>query len=285
VNIHGALLIVLTAVLGLYPTDLIAQTTACSEDYEKAQEERASGHLNAALSRLRGCVNPDCPKFIREDCARWMDQTEAALPSVVFAVRRDGVDQTEVEVTCDGIPIAHSIDGKAVPIDPGIHVFLFNVVGFGPIERQLVIREGERNRILNVEFRSPHKPMPTWSVAEAKGGHARLNYLTYGLAGAGALGLVGFTVFAILGSNQQGDLERKCSPYCEPSQVDSLKTKYLIADTCLAVGLVSLGAATYLYFSKRDPKPRDRDRAQTVALGLLPRSAGAGGMLQLTSRF
>jgi hypothetical protein len=72
-------------------------------------------------------------------------------------------------------------------------------------------------------------------------------YLSYGLAGLGALGAIGFAVLDIQGNHRKADLEHSCSPYCQSSQVDEVKTKYLLADTCLAVGLVSLGVASYLF--------------------------------------
>jgi hypothetical protein len=283
----------LTAGLALGPAEVIAQTTACSSDYEKAQEEKANGRLNAALSYLRGCVNPDCPKFIREDCARWMDQTESALPSVVFAVRRDGVDQTEVDIACDGVAMTRSLNGKAIPVDPGVHVFSFAMSGFDSIERRLLIREGERNRIVDVEFRSPREsatPAPAVDArnppaGEATSGNAGRRYLTYGLAGAGVLGLAGFVVFAVRGVGQQGTLEKDCAPNCLQSDVDSVKTKYLVADTCLAVGLVSLGVATYLWFTSRGEKPSSADRKSGVSVGFSPRSLSAGGVLQLSTAY
>ncbi len=69
----------------------------------------------------------------------------------------------------------------------------------------------------------------------------------------GAVGIVGFATFgtlAVLGENKRGDLERSCSPACSPSEVQPLKTKFLIADIGLAVGAVSLGAAGYLVLSR-----------------------------------
>lgn len=291
-RIHQAVL-VLAAGLALFPAKALAQAAACTEDYEKAQEEKANGRLNAALAHMRGCVNPDCPKFIREDCGRWMDQTEAALPSVVFAVRRDGVDQIEVDVTCDGESLVRSLDGKAIPIDPGPHKFSFKIAGLAPIERQLLVREGERNRIVQVEFRSLPEPIPSTAAATTKStpaapigdGGGNRKSLTYGLAGMGALGIAGFAVFAIWGNIQQNDLEQRCAPACQPSDVDSVKTKYLVADTCLGVGLVSLGVAAYLYLSNRGAKSDARPTRNAVSLGVVPRSVGTGGVLQLSTVF
>jgi len=118
-RIRPRFVVVFVGSASLFPVTAAAQSTICADSYEKAQEEKAAGHLKAALVHLKSCIDPTCPKFIRDDCVRWMDQTESALPSVVFAARREGEDLTDVEVFCDGEPLMKSLDGKAVSLDPG----------------------------------------------------------------------------------------------------------------------------------------------------------------------
>jgi hypothetical protein len=284
-NIHRVVIVLAGASCGLAAAPVRAQTTACSQAYEKAQEERAAGRLNAAIDQLKVCIDTSCPTFIREDCSRWMNETEVALPSVVFAVRRDGQDQMAADVNCDGTLLTQSLDGKAIPVDPGPHTFTFSIPGFAPIERQLVIREGEHNRIVEVDFRTLRtNPFLTNLGTEkrATGGGTRRTYLTYGLAGVGVLGLSGFALFAVLGSSQQGDLEDSCAPSCRSSQVDSVKTKYLVADLSLGVGLAALGAATYLYLTNRGGT--SVAHGHTTLVSFTPRS-GSGGVLELGTRF
>lgn len=286
-NTRRAILVLAASGSWLASATVSAQTDACSQAYEKAQEERAAGRLSSAIAQLQVCIDTSCPPFIREDCSRWMNETEEALPSVVFAVRRDGQDQMEAEVTCDGTMLAQSLDGKAVPLDPGPHTFTFSIPGFAPVERQLLIREGERNRRIEVDFRTL-RSNPFLVAAENEpagaGSPSRTprTYLTYGLAGVGALGIGGFALFAVLGSRQQGDLEDSCAPYCRSSQVDGVKTKYLIADISLGVGLAALGAATYFYLTNRGGKSASREHATLV--GFAPRS-GPGGVLELSTSF
>lgn len=272
------------------PTAAFADAPMCTQAYEKAQEAKAAGHLGAALVHLHSCIDSACPKFIREDCARWLDQTEAALPTVVFAVSRDGRDLVRAEVRCDGEVITQDLDGKAIAVDPGIHIFSVRTAGLPPVERQLLIREGERNRVVDVEFHSPPPAAGEAPVVDAKarlaprGGHGR-EYLTYGLAAAGILGITSFTVFAVIGNSQRDDLEHTCSPYCQASRVDSVKTKYVVADVSLGVGLIALGVATYSYFSARGERHdrRDAERASSVAVVAQP--AYKGGTLQLSAAF
>jgi c-di-GMP-binding flagellar brake protein YcgR len=40
-----------------------------------------------------------------------------------------------------------------------------------------------------------------------------------------------------------------CKPYCQQSQADKMRLRYLLADISLGVGVVALGAGGYLYFS------------------------------------
>ncbi|HEY5284171.1 MAG TPA: hypothetical protein VIM14_15370, partial [Polyangia bacterium] len=224
---------------------------ACAKAYEKAQEEKTAGRFNSAIAHLKTCLAAECPSFIREDCLRWMDQTELALPTVVFSVREDGNDLTDVEILCDNKPLTGKLDGKALPLDPGLHDFSFRLPGHTPIARQVLVREGERNRIIIAEFHKLHKRLSLPEVLspigettlEAKPNPHSGRILPYALAGAGVLGLAGFTTFAILGNSQQGELERTCAPNCQSGQIDSVKLKYHLADASLGVGLVSLGVA------------------------------------------
>ena len=260
-----------------------ADPLICAQAYERAQEERTVGRLSAAIEHLRSCIDSTCPKFIREDCLRWMDQTEIALPTVVFSVRQEGKDLSEVEILCDGDLLVGTLDGKALPVDPGLHNFTFNVPGLAAVGRQLLIREGERNRVINVDFGTP-SPSPASSVKTVPPAPpARTGALAYGLVGVGALGVAGFTVFGLLGHSRQGELERTCSPNCQSGQIDGVRTQYLLADTCLGVGLVSLGFATYLFVKSHGKSSPDRNG--TTSISFIPRSTGAGGVLQLSARY
>jgi hypothetical protein len=265
------------------------QPSTCAQAYESAQEEKATGRLRAAIEHLKTCIDPGCAQFIREDCVRWMDQAESALPTVVFSVREDGEDLTDVEIQCDHKPLTGTLDGKALPVDPGLHDFSFTVRGLAPTSRQVLIREGERNRIVNVEFSKPSvaPPSPSAGATTMLPGETDLRpktgALPYAFAGVGALGVVGFTAFALLGNSQQGELERTCSPFCQSSQVDSVKTKYLLADLSLGVGLVSLAVATYIFVKNHDANATSA--APETSVTFIPRSSGAGGVLQLSTSY
>jgi hypothetical protein len=263
------------------------QPLSCAQAYERAQEEKATGQLKAAIEHLKTCIDPGCAQFIREDCVRWMDQSESALPTVVFSVRENGEDVTEVEIQCDDKPLTGKLDGKAIPVDPGLRDFSFTVPGLAPMSRQVLVREGERNRIINVEFSRPGvgalSPIENATLPADSDPRPKNRVLPYALAGVGALGVAGFTVFALLGHSQQSDLERTCSPFCQSSQVDSVKTKYRLADASLGVGLISLGVATYIFIKNHGASATDPAPATSVSF--IPRSSGEGGVLQLSTSY
>jgi hypothetical protein len=296
-RVHRIIVVLILGVASLPRGAVLAAPVSCAEAYEKSQEQRTHGHLGTALVYLRQCLDLSCPKFMREDCSRWFDQTEVALPSVVFAVRRDGKDQSDVEVMCDGTPLARSLDGKAIAVDPGLHTFSFQSPGLAPFEQRVMVREGERNRIIEVALPSPVAAPPetdtglaipteeTAANASSGAGSASGTLWMYSLAGIGALGIVNFGIFGLLGKSQRDDLQRTCAPDCQPNQVDSVKTKYIVADVSLGVGVLSAGIATYLYVaSRRDPSD-GAGRAHASSFHITPKASGNGGVLQLSTAF
>ena len=292
----------------------------CAQAYEMAREEKTTGQLKAAIEHLKGCMDARCAKFIRKDCVQWMEEAKRALPTVVFSIREGGNEITDVEILCDDKTLTKMLDDEPIPVDPGPRDFTFNVPGLVPLERQVLIQEGEHNRIIKVELGrspesmappppsqplspppspppsppSPPPPSPS-SIAEStlsakpnpplaeSRAPSLAHALPYGLAGIGALGVAGFAVFATLGTNQKGDLERSCSPFCQTGQVDSAKTKYILADTCLGVGLVSLGVATYLLVKRHGESSTTRDTATSVSF--IPQSSGSGGVIELSTAY
>jgi hypothetical protein len=57
----------------------------CSDAYEKAQSLRDEGKLVTARDQMRTCARATCAKFIAKDCATWLADVEARIPSVVLS--------------------------------------------------------------------------------------------------------------------------------------------------------------------------------------------------------
>jgi hypothetical protein len=126
----------------LASTALADDKQVCSDAYKQAQTLRDAHKLTSAREQLRICGRAECPGFIAKDCAGWLKDVEPRIPSVVLVAKNAaGSDLTEVKVTIDGAPLVTKLDGLAVDVDPGVHVFGFEASD-GKAEQKVVVTEG-----------------------------------------------------------------------------------------------------------------------------------------------
>jgi hypothetical protein len=73
------------------------------------------------------------------------------------------------------------------------------------------------------------------------------------LAGVGVVALGSFGYFGISGHARASDLKDGCgqTKTCDPADVDSARSKYLVADVSLGIGVVALGAAAAVWLLMR----------------------------------
>lgn len=290
----SALSFALVAVLLALPRPARAddgQKAECASSYEKAQEHRTAGRLLEAEEALTRCAADACPAFVKSDCAQWLTEVKREVPTVQFEVTGPkGEPITAVRVFVDGELLLEELDGKPVPLDPGDHELRFEIEGAEPETRQVLVRQGHKDRAVQVSFAAgkaaepevapPAEPAPTADAPpEAVDESAEpgpLRPYAWIAGGVGAAALVSWGVFAALGSSQQSDLESTCKPNCASSDVDSVRTKYLIADVSLITGIVGLGAGVVLYVMSQpgDPAPAsEQARAVRFDFGALPGGA------------
>jgi len=194
-----SLLFVAVVLLGtaLAPTAEANDVQACLSASEKGQRARAAGKMREARELFTVCGNDGCPALVRKDCAQWNAELASTMPSVVFGARdKAGRDLFDVSVSMDGEELAKKLDGKAVPVDPGPHTFRFEHAGFQPISERVLVKEGERARVVTVTFEAtPPKPSdpPPPPPAQNQEGHTIFPLL---VAGAGiATAAVGIILF------------------------------------------------------------------------------------------
>jgi len=264
---------------------------ACAEAYKGAQTQRREGKLRRARESLLMCVSDRCPGVIQPDCMRWLTEVEAATPTLAFAAKGEtGKDVTDVRVSLDGQVLAESLDGKSVPVDPGSHTLRFERAGEVAIEQPIVVREGEKARVVSVSWA---RVQPE---ASADRGAPRVvtssNTAAWIFGGIGVASLAGFGVLAAHGMARRSDLENECFGSCRQSQVDGIKTELLVADVALGVGIVSLGVSAALFLTRRSveaPPPAAQAQARSGGLRLLSVGAapvrGGGGEIGLQGRF
>jgi hypothetical protein len=293
----------------------------CAKAYETAQELRADGLLRAARDVLRMCVRQSCLPFIRNDCSKWLGEVDIALPSVVFAVRMAGRDLEQVTVSCDEELLVERLDGRAVPMDPGKHVCRFESDGAQAGQIDIVIAEGHKNRVIQVDLQpvAPPEPPPTPATATAtaatrapapiaaaalaparpppslirKPAEAPVpppldpakdprKRLTVALAAASVAGVGSFVALGLRGLLHERDLSTSCAPACPTRDVRAIRINYLLADIGLGVGLASGAAAAYLLLTGERSPSSDRS---TVLSRIRPVPLADGAALTLGSPF
>jgi hypothetical protein len=232
----------------------------CLASYEQAQRLRKQALLRASMRELAICSRDLCPALIRSECVRWMDEANAALPTVVLTVLGpDGKEVTDASVKIDDDPVSADVPGMALPIDPGLHVVRFER-GAASVEQKIVVHEGEKRRKVEASFPAPPpKPAPDPSSSSRAPGPLQepvpagssrpVPTLAVVFGGAGLLALGGFSLFAIKGASDKSDLDG-CKPFCSQEAIDSNKRTFLVADIFLGTAVVTLGVATVLFLTR-----------------------------------
>src|SRR5262249_13606037 len=129
----------------------------CLSSYEQGQRLRQQDKLTAAREQLLLCGRDSCPSLIKKDCLQWLSEVDASMPSIIFVARGpDGREVVDVRVLVDGTPVSKRLDGKAVVVDPGEHTLRYEIAGASPVESQLIVAQGEKNR--RVEISLPVRP-------------------------------------------------------------------------------------------------------------------------------
>jgi hypothetical protein len=244
----------------------------CINAYEQTQSLRKDGKLLASKERAQICARAECPAILSKDCTKWTAELEASIPTVVFDAHSPKyVQLVDVRVKENGQAIAERIDGKAVHLDPGEHKFVFEMDGAEPVEKIVVVKEGEKNRRVNVVL-SPTSE-PTSATTPHAEGDRPIPLGVWIFGGASAVALVAATVLAIDGLAKKGDLD-DCKPHCAPDDVDSMTTRFTFADVALGAGVMAGAAAAYLYLTRpalTEPK------SARVRPWIGPGGAGVGG--------
>ena len=260
----------------------------CVAAHKQCQQARQLGRLVEARELARSCTSLVCPGLLISDCARWLNELDERIPSVVFEVRLDGQPNLKADVFADNRRVDEWTRGQALRVDPGEHTFRFVLPPHPEKIETLLLAEGMRYRIVSAEFTTAVAAVPAPSVGQPVPvqplqplapaqplTHRPVPVVVYPLLGVGALGLIGFGGFALVGQNEQSNLEKICAPGCTDDQMATMRQRYLIADISLGVGAAGLLGAGIVYLA-RPEEPIGADVGVTVLPG--------GGVATLTMR-
>jgi hypothetical protein len=266
----------------------------CVNDHREGQTLHRAGRLKASKERFQRCLDLQCSPVLRMDCAARLDEVEAEVPTIVLAARSSRGDLVEVSVFQSGLLLTSRLDGRPIALDPGPQALRFEAAGHEPLEERLLMRSGERNRLVLVTMKerlpsgspsngpaltsSPGLTSPTPGGTASEGSAAApprsvpappaqplasfstSDYFVFGtglgLAAAGA-------VLGLVVVRERAAATEQCSPFCSEDHVDGIRRRGWIAD-----GLLVLSAGTLLYGTIRWAS---RD-APSVALLIQPTS-------------
>lgn len=233
--------------LSLVAAPAFADDAACIQSYEATQTLRKSNKPREAYAEAVKCGVESCPAVLSKDCQKWAAELDATFASVVFEVKGNaGEPLSNVKVTANGQPLVERLDGSPVPVAVGEIKFHFeSPEGRGlPVDQTVTVKAGEKAKKVSVTLGKPPPP------AQAESKPLPLGPIVFGAVGVVALG-VG-TVFAITGHSSESDLDG-CKPHCNSDDVNSVSTKYAVADILFTAGAVSLVAAAYMFFTRPAP--------------------------------
>lgn len=223
---------------------------ACLVASEKAQQLRSAGKLGDARDQLNICGRPECPKLVQQDCTQWMSEVLASLPSVVPAAKdRKGRDVVDARLSVDGKAVAEMLDGKAIVLDPGVHTFVFESKGLPSVTEQIVVKPGEKNRIVSVTFATLEDaggPSPGGPGSTPE--HGSPPVLAYVLGGVGIVALGAALYVDLAATGDAHDLRSSCAPNCAQSDVDDITTKYTVAGVTAGIGGALLVTGIVMFF-------------------------------------
>jgi hypothetical protein len=252
-----------------------ADEAACIAASETETALRNAGKLQDALKQLAICAAPTCSSEVKAECTKRIAEVKAALPTLVLrATDSAGNDVAAVNVTLDGAPFVSSLDGRPIALDVGTHTLRFQATGKNPVEKTLVVGEGEKDRHVTVMMAeaagptltpgvalvapalpaplvpaTPPAAEPVPSDASAHGGGVR----TAGFV-VGGIGVAGVLVGSILGglaiakvSSAKGECVpvNNCNANTNPAATNDMQTAGTFADastgTLIAGGALAVG--------------------------------------------
>jgi hypothetical protein len=243
----------------------------CLAANDKSIALRNEHKLLAARTQLLVCAAASCPGEVRKECLRRIDLVNASLPTVVIEAKDGaGNDLAAVKVTMDGDVLAEKLDGSALSLDPGAHTFTFELAGQPPITKQLVIREGQKDRREVLQFGAPPAATPATTapakgpatasiessvdqVSSSSGGSQKTIAIV--AAGVGVVGIGVGTIFGLSAMSKHDEANAKCPGACsDQAGVDlwnDARTAGNISTIGFVVGGVGLATGAILWLTAK----------------------------------
>lgn len=242
---------------GAFPLAAAAEPTKheCVKAHEDGQDQRRLGRLRLAADAFRMCSAQTCPAPVRDDCLVRLGEIERVTPTVIFDVRdARGTVLTTVSIWQDESILTNRVDG-AVAVDPGSHRLVVKIPGGPAKARDVILREGEKNRRVAIRFEDDQAPASSTDSKGEEKPESPTNVpaiLAFTVAGAGLVvaGVSGYVYLDAVG-------EKKCRdgyPCPEDFNVAAANDNVKVASTIfwIAAPVTVVTAALGTWFLVRD---------------------------------
>ena len=229
-----------------------------------AQERRfASAHAEfLEAARQAG----EAGQHERETFAKDQAALSEAVLSYVELRLPPGVDS----VTLDAKPLAKPALARPLPLDPGAHALVASGAGRRPRTLRLDVANGPSTQVVDVPPLEAEPSTPAATAAPADPARPRR---IAGLATAGA-GVVALGLGAFLGlraAGKKSDAEPHCAGrFCDAeglSLQEDAHAAATVSTVAFVVGVLAVGAGSYLYFSVPRPAKGIARASVTPTLG------------------
>lgn len=234
----------------------------CIDAHRQAQVDQRAGKLKAARQAWTLCTHEACPRLVRRACADGLSEVVDKVPSIVITVReKGGASIPDAEISLDEEVLDAEQRSRSIDVDPGTHVVTAVLPDGRRAERRFTVAPGERQVAVIAELDRPARSEPAPVEMQRP-----VPVTVYVLGGVAVAGLATFAGFAIAGKNTES-----CKPGCTDSEIDAMRTQYLIADIGLAAAVIAGGAAVYFYVSRPE-----RSSSERAFVRVRPFARGAG---------
>lgn len=248
-------------------------TDPCLTAPVDGQKLRRAGKLLEARKSFTFCARDACPREVVQACTRWEHELEASVPSVVLGARDDAGRDVTARVAIDGgEPVDLGL--RALELDPGEHRFVFTRSAGSPVEQRVVLREGEKNRVVTAIFPAPRAdatpsngadpgPSPRPAPAPSWWTPLRTTGAVAGAVGAAAL-ITGF-VLAGVAKTRYDAAREECGgpndcPHDAVTRSDQARSLGDVATVIVIAGASVAVAGTALLLFAPSPSPASSAR-------------------------
>lgn len=224
----------------------------CVADHERAASLRTGPHWFEGRAVMTACAAEACPLAVRSDCTAWLDDLAKLMPTVLVIVERDDSAGPPVQTEIDGKAVELSEPPAPIELLPGQHHLRFALDGRAPIERDIDLAPGDKNKVIRVQLRRPHEPArvpPAPPPREIRWGRP-VPVTTYALSGGAIAAFAASGALLASALSARNTARADCKPFCSSDVVQSIRTRLVLSDVSAGAGIALGGLAVFTFVTR-----------------------------------